>query len=72
MDGENKYALHVRSLPRPCSLSYDWIAENLYIADCLAKRITLINVATGKQKNIISDGIQNVKCVVVDPVVGYI
>ena len=71
LNGEHKFAfLNIHTLPQPCSLSYDWIGENLYIADCLLKKIKLYNLNNGRQKNIISDGIQSVKCVAVDPITG--
>ena len=58
------------TLPKPCGLSYDWMAQNLYVSDCLARKIALINPQKGKEISIISDGIQNVKSLVVEPLSG--
>ncbi|XP_053385857.1 low-density lipoprotein receptor-related protein 2-like [Mercenaria mercenaria] len=66
-----KSELSLESMPKPCSLSYDWIGGNLYIVDCLAKRIAVYNLRSKRQKNIINDGIQNCRAVAVDPTTGY-
>lgn len=67
---EGKAEIPLQSMPKPCSLAYDWIAGNLYIVDCLAKRIAVYNIKLKRQKNIINDGIQNCRALTLDPTTG--
>ncbi|KAL4217440.1 Low-density lipoprotein receptor-related protein 2 [Mactra antiquata] len=61
----------LQGFPKPCGLSFDWLAKNLYIVDCLVKRIAVYNIRRNRQKNVINDGIQNCKTITVDPTTGY-
>ncbi|KAL3854471.1 hypothetical protein ACJMK2_013739, partial [Sinanodonta woodiana] len=64
--------LHINGVPKPCSISLDWIAQNLYIVDCLSKRINLFSLTSGKVRSIIVDRTQNCRAVAVDPTMGYL
>ena len=53
-----------------CALAWDWIAGNLYIADCKLGKISLYSTESQKQCGIINDGIQDLGVLAVDPTNG--
>ena len=66
---ESRY-LPIKSLYRPTSFAYDWIAQNIYYVDERAKIIGIFSYTTEKQMNVISDNLQIPRGLAVDPLVG--
>ncbi|XP_052813493.1 low-density lipoprotein receptor-related protein 2-like [Mya arenaria] len=64
--------LPIKGLMSPCDLAWDWLARNLYIADCGGRKVTLLSLSSKRQKNIINDGIQSIQAIAVDPRTGYL
>ncbi|XP_076088432.1 low-density lipoprotein receptor-related protein 2-like [Mytilus galloprovincialis] len=66
-----KSVLPIKSLYRPTSFAYDWIAQNIYYVDERAKIIGVYSYTTKKQRDVISDNLQIPRGLAVDPNAGY-
>lgn len=71
LDGNSKSEiLPLKGLALPVGLAWDWLGENLYVADQDSARIDLYSLSTGFQRNILSDNIQSPTCIALDPTTG--
>ena len=62
------------SIARPSMLVVDWISRNIYIFDLRSQRIDLMYISPEgilNQANIVSEGVETVAAMAVDPLAGY-
>ena len=62
------------SIARPTMLVVDWISRNIYIFDARSQRIDLVYISPEgilNQANIVSEGVESVGAMAVDPLAGY-
>ncbi|XP_071103874.1 low-density lipoprotein receptor-related protein 2-like [Haliotis cracherodii] len=63
--------LPTQGVSNPQAIAYDWIGNNLYMAERDSARIDLFSLSNDKQRNIISNELKWPASIALDPVKGY-
>ncbi|XP_036356085.1 low-density lipoprotein receptor-related protein 2-like, partial [Octopus sinensis] len=71
LSGENKRSIPLRTTFSIASLTYDWIANNLYYIDDAAGILGIFSLDSRRQSNIITSDLTRMISITLDPLVGY-
>ncbi|CAI9727406.1 low-density lipoprotein receptor-related protein 2-like [Octopus vulgaris] len=71
LSGENKRSIPLKTTFNIILLSFDWIANNLYYEDRIARSIGILSLDNRRQCRIITTGLTKTFSIALDPLVGF-